>query len=59
MLDGPDVTNTNKIENDLSNFHRYLSSTAPQGFEKITDDLILKYGKDLIDNDIGVDITIK
>ena len=35
--------------------HSYLLSTSQQGFDKITDDLILKYGKDLIlENDMEV-----
>ena len=48
MLDDPDATSSKKIENYLGNLDRYLTSTGPQGFDKITDDLILKYGKDLI-----------
>ena len=52
MLDDPAATNTKKIDNYLGNLDRYLSSTGPHGFDKITDDLFLKYGKDLIlDND--------
>ena len=48
MLDDPEATNTKKIENYLGNLHRILTTTGPQGFDKATDDLILKYGKDII-----------
>ena len=48
MLDDPEATNTKKIENYLGNLDRILTTTGPQGFDKATDDLILKYGKDII-----------
>ena len=48
MLDDPEATNTKKIENYLGNLDRIITTTGPQGFDKATDDLVLKYGKDII-----------
>ena len=48
MLDDPEATNSKKIENHLGNLDRIITSTGPQGFDKASDDLILKYGKDII-----------
>ena len=50
MMDDPDATHTKPVENFFGNFDRYVSKTGPQGFDKITDDLVIKYGKDLIDH---------
>jgi hypothetical protein len=49
MLDDPDATHTKPIENYFGNFDRELEKTGSQGFEKVTDDLIIKYSKDLIE----------
>ena len=37
-----------KIENYLGNLDRIINVSGPQGFEKATDDLVVKYGKDII-----------
>ena len=50
MLDDPEATNTKKIENYLGNLDRIITTTGPQGFDKAADDLVLKYGKDLLLN---------
>ena len=48
MLDDADATHAKPVENFFGNLDRYVAKTGPQGFDKITDDLVLKYGKDLI-----------
>ena len=48
MMDDPDATHSKPVENYFGNLDRYVSKTGPQGFDKVTDDLVLKYGKDLI-----------
>ena len=48
MLDDPDATHAKPVENYFGNLDRYIAKTGPQGFDKVTDDLVLKYGKDLI-----------
>ena len=48
MLDDGDATNSKAVENYFGNLDRHISRTGPQGFDKITDDLILKYGRDYI-----------
>ena len=48
MLDDPEATNTKKIENYLGNLDRLITTSGPQGFDKAADDLVLKYGRDLI-----------
>jgi len=48
MMDDQEATNTNKIENYLGNLDRIINVSGPQGFEKATDDLVVKYGKDII-----------
>ena len=48
MLDDPDGTNTKPIENLFGNLDRELRKTGPQGFMKVSDDLIIKYSSDLI-----------
>ena len=48
LLDDSDVTHTKPIENYFGNFDRELEKTGAQGFDKATDDLIIKYSRDLI-----------
>ena len=48
MMDDPDATHSKPVENYFGNLDRYVSKTGPQGFDKVTDDLVLKYEKDLI-----------
>ena len=48
MLNDPEATNTKKIENYLGNLDCIITTTGPQGFDKAMDDLVLKYGKDII-----------
>ena len=48
MLDDPEATNTKKIENYLGNLDRIITTTGPQRFDKASDDLVLKYGNDII-----------
>ena len=51
LLDDSDVTHTKPIENYFGNFDRELEKTGSQGFDKATDDLIIKYSRDLIGDD--------
>ena len=48
LLDDPDAVHSKPVENFLGNLDRHVAKTGPQGFDKVTDDLLLKYGKDLI-----------
>ena len=48
MPDDPDATNTKPIENLFGNLDRELKKTGPQGFQKASNDLIIKYSSDLI-----------
>ena len=48
LMDDPDATHSKPIENYFGNLDRFSSKTGPQGFDKITDDLVIKYGSDLI-----------
>ena len=48
MLDDPDATNTKPIENLFGNLDHELRKTGPQGFMKVSDNLIIKYCSDLI-----------
>ena len=50
LLDDSDTTHTKPIENYFGNFDRELEKTGAQGFDKSTDDLIIKYSRDLIDD---------
>jgi hypothetical protein len=50
MMDDPDATHAKPVENFFGNLDRYVSKTGPQGFDKMTDDLVVKYGRDLIEN---------
>ncbi|XP_066915999.1 uncharacterized protein [Clytia hemisphaerica] len=50
-MDDPDATHSKSVENYFGNLDRYISTSGPQGFEKVTDDLVLKYGKDFVTND--------
>ena len=49
MLDNPDATNSKPIENYLGNLDQELKKFGPQGYDKSTSDLVIKYSKDLID----------
>ena len=51
MLDDPDATHSKPIENYFGNLDRELKKSGPQGFDKSTSDLVIKYSKDLIDGD--------
>ena len=48
-MDDSDVVHDKPIENLFGNFDRGLNKTGSQGFEKVSDDLIIKYSKDLIE----------
>ena len=48
MMDDPDATHSKPVENFFGNLDRYISKTGPEGFDKVTDDLVIKYGRDLI-----------
>ena len=50
LLDDSDTTHTKPIENYFGNFDRELKKAGAQGFSKATDDLIVKYSCDLIDD---------
>ena len=43
MLDDSDATHTKPIENLFGNMDRELKKTGAQGFNKVADDLIIKY----------------
>ena len=49
MLDNPDATHSKPIENYLGNLDQELKKFGPQGYDKSTSDLVIKYSKDLID----------
>ena len=49
MLDDCDATQTKPIENYYGNLDRKLKKAGVQGFGKVTDDLLIKYTRDLID----------
>jgi len=49
MLDDSDATNTKSIENYFGNLDREIKKAGAQGFDKCCDDLIIKYGRDLVD----------
>ena len=51
LLDDSDATHSKPIENYFGNLDRELKQSVPQGFDKATSDLIIKYRKDLIDGD--------
>ena len=53
MLDDPDATNTKSIENYFGNLDREITKAGSQGFNKCSDDLIIKYAKDIIDGKHG------
>ena len=50
LLDDSDITHTKPIENYYGNFDREIEKTGAQGFDKLSDDLIIKYSPDLIDD---------
>ena len=50
MLDDPDTIHTKPIENLFEHLDRELNKTGPQGFRKASDNLIIKYSSNLIDN---------
>ena len=49
MLDDGDATHTKPIEIYYGNLDRELKKAGAQGFDKVTDDLLIKYSRDLID----------
>ena len=49
MLDGPDATNTKSIENYFHNLDQEIRTTDAQGFWKCGDNLVIKYSRDLVD----------
>ena len=49
MLDFPDATNAKSIENYFGNLDREIRKTGAQGFGKCSDDLAIKYSRDLVD----------
>ena len=49
MLDDPDATNTKSIENYFGNLDQEIRMTGAQGFEKCSDELVIKYSIDLVD----------
>ena len=49
MLDDGDATHTKPIENYYGNLDRELKKAGAQGFDKVTEDLLIKYSRDLID----------
>ena len=51
MLNDPDATHSKPIENYFGNLDRELKKSGPQGFNKCTSDLIIKYSKDLVGED--------
>ena len=48
MLDDPYATNTKSIENYFGNLDREIRKTGAQGFGKCSDDLVIKYSRDLV-----------
>ena len=51
MLEDPDATHSKSIENYFGNLDREVKKSGPQGFDKATSDLVIKYSKDLIGDD--------
>ena len=51
MLDEGDATHTKPIENYFGNIDRELAKAGPQGFGKVSDDLVIKYAKDVVVGD--------
>ena len=49
MLDDPDATHSKPIENYFGNLDREFKKSGPQGYDKSTSDIVIKYSKDLID----------
>ena len=48
LLDDSDITTTKPIENFFGNLDRELKKAGSQGFSKVSDDLVIKYSKDII-----------
>ena len=48
MLDDSDATHTKSIENYFGNADRGVSKTGSQGFDKVADDLVIKYSWDFV-----------
>ena len=48
MLDDSDAAHTKSIENYFGNADRGISKTGSQGFDKVADDLVIKYSRDFI-----------
>ena len=42
MLDDPDATNSKPIENLFGNLDREIRKTGPQGFKKVSYDLLIR-----------------
>lgn len=50
LLDDGSVTTTKSIENFFENLDRELKKIGHVGFSKATNDLVIKYSKDLIES---------
>ena len=50
ILDHPDTAHTNPVDTLFGNLHQELGKIGCQGFDKILDDLAIKYSVDHIDN---------
>ena len=48
MLDDPDANHSKPIENYFGNVDREIKKSGPQGIDKCTSDLVIKYSKDLV-----------
>ena len=48
MLGDPDATHSKHIENYFGKLGRGLKKSGPQGYDKSTSDLVIKYSKDLV-----------
>ena len=49
IMDDSDASHTKPIENYYGNFDRELRKTGAQGCGKVSDDLVIKYSRDLVD----------
>ena len=50
MLDDSDTNHSKPVENYYGNLDREIEKTGAQGFGKVSDDWLIKYSKDLIDD---------
>ena len=51
MLDDADATHTKPVENFFGIMDREIKKAGPQGFATVSDDLIIKYARDLVVGD--------